>query len=150
MEVGIYNHHPSSWLTVGDIDTYTRLLNQLLPLVLASPPGPKPTLSGLDEIEVSLVDDPTIADVHLNYMNIPGATDVITFPHGEIIISLDTAASQSREFGESKEKELFRYIVHGMLHLHGYLDYTTEDRDTMFAVQEPLVNQLWENREKKN
>ena len=50
---------------------------------LAEPPGPGPApLTELEEIEVSFVSDVTIAQVHQRFMNIPGATDVITFDHG--------------------------------------------------------------------
>ncbi len=41
--------------------------------------------------------------------------------------------------GLPKQEELFRYMVHGLTHLHGYLDYEPEDRAALFAVQEPLV-----------
>jgi probable rRNA maturation factor len=36
-------------------------------------------------------------------------------------------------------RELFRYMIHGLLHLHGYLDGLPEQRELMFSYQEPLV-----------
>lgn len=146
MEIGIYTHHPSPWVTESDITLYTSLLHSLLPHILAEPEGPDSSqLPSLEEVEISLVDDLTIADVHQNFMNIPGATDVITFQHGELIISLDTAISQATEFQEKREKELFRYMTHGLLHLHGYLDYESEDRKTMLDLQEKLISLIWED-----
>jgi probable rRNA maturation factor len=49
---------------------------------------------------------------------------VITFQHGEIFISADTAVRNARRFGNSFADELRLYIVHGLLHLHGF-----DDRD---------------------
>lgn len=79
-------------------------------------------------------------------MNDPTATDVITFPHGdgigEILVSFDTAIRQASEFGEPVFRELFRYMVHGLLHLHGYIDTEPEERERMFSCQEPLVRKF--------
>lgn len=143
MELGLYDHHPLSPLSETAKAHYETLLSQALPLILEEKEGPEPVLSTLDEIEISLVDDPAIARLHRDFMNIEGATDVITFQHGEIIISSDTAAEQAKQYGESPERELFRYMIHGLLHLHGYLDYLPEDRENMFAIQEKLIGQLW-------
>ena len=79
-------------------------------------------LEGLGEIEVSVVSDRVIAGVHKEFMGIEGATDVITFEHGEIVMSAETAERQGREFGQRIEEELGLYIVHGILHLNGYDD----------------------------
>ena len=69
--------------------------------MLALPEGPVPVLSGLDEVEISVVSDDVIRDVHARFLNDPTATDVITFPHGdgigEIIVSFDTAIRQASE-----------------------------------------------------
>src|SRR4051812_40869865 len=43
------------------------------------------------EVEVTIVSDKTIARVHLDFMGLPEATDVITFHHGEIVASAETA-----------------------------------------------------------
>jgi len=67
-------------------------------LVLELATDPVSALTQIQEVEVSLVDDVTIADVHLRFMDIPGATDVITFDHGEIHISVETARQQAMEF----------------------------------------------------
>jgi len=95
-------------------------------------------LESLDEIEVSFVSDRAIADVHRRFMNIAGATDVITFEHGEIIISVATAARYAEEFGQSLEHELGLYIIHGILHLNGCDDLAepaaTRMKETQFAV----------------
>jgi len=96
--------------------------------------------------EISVVDDEVIRDVHARFLNDPTVTDVITFPHGngmgEIIVSYDTAIRQASEFNEPVFRELFRYMVHGLLHLHGYIDTEPEERERMFSRQEPLVREF--------
>lgn len=143
MNIELFDHHPSSWVSLDMETTFLRLLPQAVALVKAAPLGPELHPGDPDYVEISLVDDSTISAVHKKFMNIPGATDVITFQHGEIMISLDTASKQAEEFGESPEKELFRYMVHGLLHLRGYLDYQPDDRATMFELQETIIERLW-------
>lgn len=84
--------------------------------------APGAALELLEEIEVSIVSDKVIAEVHQRFMSIAGPTDVITFGHGEIVISAETAARQAGEFGERLEVELGLYVIHGILHLNGYDD----------------------------
>lgn len=94
-------------------------------------------------IEVALVDNETSARVHEQFMGIEGETDVITFHHGEIVIGVEVAFKQAAENGEPPLRELFRYIVHGLLHLAGHEDEEAADRERMEAAQEPLVARLW-------
>ncbi|MGE9270785.1 MAG: rRNA maturation RNase YbeY [Verrucomicrobiales bacterium] len=101
------------------------------------------TWDALMEVDVALVDDETSDRVHREFMNIPGATDVITFDHGEIVIGLEVARRQACEHGEPEEREVFRYLVHGLLHLAGYEDEEAEDRRRMESIQEALVAMLW-------
>jgi len=111
-----------------------------LEMVLAHPPGPGyPVLPELEEIEVTFVSDRTIAKVHRDFMNIPGATDVITFAHGEIIISTETARENAGLYGRSLDEELARYLVHGLLHLNGYEDETPEQATQMHRAQEEIL-----------
>jgi probable rRNA maturation factor len=94
-------------------------------------------------VEVALVDDETSARVHEQFMGVEGETDVITFHHGEIVIGVEVAFRQAAENGEPPLRELFRYIVHGLLHLAGHEDEEPHDRQRMEAAQEPLVARLW-------
>ncbi len=138
-ELEIYLNAEDSWVNEAFITRCREALERLLPELLAAPPGPDHVLSGLELVEISVVDDPTIARVHADFLNDPTPTDAITFPYGEILVSCDTAARYAREHGLPREEELFRYMVHGLTHLQGYLDYEPADREALFAVQEPLV-----------
>lgn len=142
-QIDIYLNTESSWVTESMLETYRTALHQLLPMLLQNPPGPDHVLTTLDMVEISVVDDATIARIHGEFLNDPTPTDAITFPYGEIIVSCDTAERYAQEHGLSREEELFRYMVHGLTHLHGYLDYEPEDRAALFAVQEPLVAQFF-------
>ena len=101
-------------------------------------------LGGLEVVEVALVDDETSARVHQDFMSIPGETDVITFDHGEIVIGIEVAWRQAGEFGEPEWREVFRYLVHGLLHLAGHEDAEDADREVMETAQEALVAEFWE------
>lgn len=138
-QIEIYINTERDWVTEELAERYRAALQRLLPELMAAPKGPDHVLSELETVEISVVDDPTIAQVHAEFLNDPTATDAITFPYGEILVSCDTAASYAAAHGLSREEELFRYMVHGLTHLHGYLDYEPEDREALFAVQEPLV-----------
>jgi probable rRNA maturation factor len=95
-------------------------------------------LSGLEEVVVTVVSDRRIDGIHRQFMNIPGATDVITFEHGEIILSADTAQRCGAEFGHGTAAEAALYIVHGFLHLNGFRDDTETARTSMHSVQERI------------
>ncbi len=138
-ELELCLHAEGSWVSEDYVACCQAALTALLPELLAAAPGPDHVLSGLELVEISIVDDPTIARVHADFLNDPTPTDAITFHHGEILVSCDTAARYAAEHGLGREEELFRYMVHGLTHLQGYLDYEPADREALFAVQEPLV-----------
>ena len=96
-------------------------------------------LSTLEDVEVTFVSDATIARVHRDFMEIPGATDVITFEHGEIVISTETARENANLYGRPLEEELARYLVHGLLHLNGFEDKTESDASEMHRLQEKIL-----------
>jgi probable rRNA maturation factor len=96
-------------------------------------------LMQLPEIEVAIVSDRVIAQVHRDFMDIPGATDVITFEHGEIVMSAQTAQAYAREYGHSTDRELALYTIHGLLHLNGYDDTTARAATRMHATQDRVL-----------
>ena len=107
-------------------------------------PGPvEELLGGLEEVDVVVVSDRVIARVHRQFMNVLGATDVITFAHGEIVLSASTAARQAREHSETPDREAARYIVHGLLHLNGHEDADPVAAARMWQAQEDILQTLW-------
>jgi probable rRNA maturation factor len=88
------------------------------------------------------VSDRRIAELHRRFLNEPDPTDVITFQHGEIVISAETAQRQARAFRTSLEHELCLYIAHGLLHLRGYDDKTPAGAAEMKRLQESVVKKI--------
>jgi probable rRNA maturation factor len=121
-------------------------LRRFAPVALAECEGegiaPGAPLEGLEEIEVSIVSDRAIAKVHRRFMKIAGATDVITFEHGEIVISAETAARYARENGQRLEHEIGLYIIHGILHLNGHDDLTESAASRMKRTQAEILRRV--------
>jgi probable rRNA maturation factor len=129
---------PEHWLTaIEDIAPHAA------GLALAHAAAADSPLSHLATLEVALVDDETSDRVHRDFMDIEGATDVITFHHGEIVIGTQVAERQAAEYNEPLAREILRYLIHGMLHLAGHEDEQTADRQTMESAQEQIVSTLW-------
>lgn len=102
-------------------------------------------LSGLGEVDVIIVSDKVIADVHVRFMNVEGATDVITFDHGEILISAQTARMNATKYSKSLDEEIALYIIHGLLHLHGYTDKIASEARKMHKLQEEILARCMES-----
>lgn len=126
-----------------DLDGLEVLAGAAVPLCLDQAGGGCPVLHELEEVEVALVSDRVIAQVHRRFMNIPGATDVITFEHGEIVVSVTTAQREALARMEPVSREALRYIVHGLLHLNGHEDAQKEEAAAMWQAQEEVMMRLW-------
>jgi probable rRNA maturation factor len=96
-------------------------------------------ISNVSELNVILVSDRRIAELHQRFMNLRGPTDVITFQHGEIFISVDMARRNGRRLGTSFGHEVRLYLTHGLLHLLGYDDKNPVAAIEMERVQERLI-----------
>jgi probable rRNA maturation factor len=96
-------------------------------------------LAALKELSVVLVSDRRMAELHRRFLQEPGPTDVITFQHGEIFVSTETARRQARRFGTTPDHEMRLYIAHGLLHLHGFDDKDARSSAQMQRAQEKLV-----------
>lgn len=142
-QIELYLHASAPWLAPELAERFAAALQALLPELLAAPHGPAHVLSELECVEISVVDDASIARVHAEFLDDPSATDVITFPYGEILVSCDTAERYAAQHALTPQQELFRYMVHGLVHLQGYLDAAPEERAALFAVQEPLVHRYF-------
>jgi probable rRNA maturation factor len=99
---------------------------------------PKSEIASLNQIYVLIVSDRRMAGLHKEFCGIVGATDVLTFQHGEIVISADTAATQARTFHSSVTAEIQLYVLHGLLHLAGFDDGIPSKRRQMDRLQRRL------------
>lgn len=101
------------------------------------------------EITYVFCNDSQIIGVNNQFLNHDYYTDIITFDYGkanlisgEIFISLDTVASNAAEFKITFEKELYRVIIHGVLHLCGQDDETEKLRFEMISKENLALDQL--------
>lgn len=88
----------------------------------------------IGNISIIFCSDNYILDVNQKYLQHDYFTDIITFDYcegdklsGDLFISVDSVRENSIEYGTEFSEELNRVIVHGILHLIGYDDYTEED-----------------------
>jgi probable rRNA maturation factor len=102
-------------------------------------------LSQLHEVFVWLLSDRRMEQLHRKFLHQTGSTDVLTFQHGEIFISVETAKRQARVFENSLARELRLYLVHGLLHLHGLNDQTPADARKMKTLQEKILSVCSQN-----
>ena len=103
-------------------------------------------LRKLNAIFVLLISDRRMASLHRKFMHQTGSTDVLTFQHGEIFISVETAKRHARLFGNSLNRELCLYIAHALLHLHGFDDRTPAAARKMEAMQNKIIGNYGPDR----
>jgi probable rRNA maturation factor len=97
-------------------------------------------LTRLRQVFAWLISDRRMASLHRKFLHQTGPTDVLTFQHGEIFISVETARRHARMFGKSLVRELQLYIVHGLLHLHGFDDQTQFGARRMEKMQGKILS----------
>lgn len=104
------------------------------------------------ELSISIVDEAEMTDLHVQWMDLPGPTDVLSFPMdemlpfsaeagpgvvGDIVLCPDFAATQA--VAHSVEDEISLLTMHGVLHLLGYDHLEKEEELEMFALQEKIL-----------
>jgi probable rRNA maturation factor len=127
--------------------------------------------AGLAECELSLTltSDLAIRRLNRDFRGIDAATDVLSFsqieqagaappnpcsvrnspglPVGDVVISIDTAIRQAREFGVRPASRLRRLLIHGFLHLIGYdHERSPADARRMFARERTLAAKIDQRR----
>lgn len=118
-----------------DIDfvfKHKRLNNSWLKLVAES------EIKKLGNINIIFCSDNYILDVNVKYLGHDYFTDIITFDYcvknilsGDLFISIDTVRDNAEFYKTEFNDELYRVIVHGLLHLIGYDDHTPEEQKIM-------------------
>ena len=114
-------------------------------------------LTGLKEAQITLVvvEDPQMADLHVQYTGVAGTTDVLTFDlrdqpnlgdeddvEGDIVICIDEAARQADARKHPLRHELLLYAIHGLMHLVGEDDHDDEGYQRMHQREDELLEQL--------
>jgi probable rRNA maturation factor len=118
---------------VAHLRHYLRKANRILPI-------------SLHELSIALVNDATMSRLHVQHMNIPGPTDVLTFPldahSGEIVICVPEARRRCKTSGIPLQNELLLYAIHGMLHLCGFDDRTESGFKKMHRKEDEILTKL--------
>ena len=108
------------------------------------------------ELSIIFVDTTVMSDLHVQWMDEPGPTDVLSFPMdelrpgregdpagpgvlGDVVLCPEVAATQARAAGHSTAEEMLLLTTHGILHLLGYDHAEPEEEKEMFALQRRLL-----------
>lgn len=106
------------------------------------------------DLAISLVDLDEMSQLHQEWMDEPGPTDVLSFPMdemrpdsaatgpgilGDVVLCPTYAARQAEVAGHSLEDEIDLLTVHGILHLLGFDHREEKERTVMFAAQEQFL-----------
>jgi len=98
------------------------------------------------EINYIFCSDARILEVNNQYLQHDYFTDIITFDYseqktisGDIYIGIDTVTSNAEMMGVTYEKELNRVIIHGVLHLCGFKDKTSETEKIMHQKEDEAL-----------
>ena len=93
----------------------------------------------LTGLSIVLVDDVGIAPLNKQFHHTDGPTDVLSFDYGEgqgeLIVSVEHAVTQARQYRSTPSRELALYVIHGLLHLTGYDDLAPRARARMRAAE---------------
>lgn len=103
----------------------------------------------IGEINIIFCSDPYILDLNIKSLNHHFFTDIITFDYcegdilsGDLYISVDTVRANAEFYNTDFDNELYRVIVHGLLHLIGYDDHSDEEIAVMRSKEDFCLNLL--------
>lgn len=110
----------------------------------------------LADLSILLVDETTMADYHLRFMDLPGPTDVLSFPMdelrapdedqeppmgllGDIVLCPQVTARQAGENGREPDAEAEYLLIHGLLHLLGHDHAEPDEKAVMFGLNDKII-----------
>ena len=108
------------------------------------------------ELSIVLVDEPSMEQLHVQWMDEPGPTDVLSFPMdelrpgrededpqpgllGDVVLCPAVAQRDAMKDGQSTAEQLLMLTTHGILHLLGYDHAEPDEEKEMFALQRRLL-----------
>jgi probable rRNA maturation factor len=101
------------------------------------------------QINFIMISDEEIKKLNIKYRKVRRITDVISFlivPEffmGDIYISEKRSQKQAKKYGNTWQQELAYLVIHGVLHLCGYIDYDAVNKAKMFAKQDKIFQCLF-------
>lgn len=114
------------------------------------------------DLSILLVDEPTMEHYHIRFMDLPGPTDVLSFPMDELRAPLDDEEAprgllgdivlcpavterQAAENGRRPDDEAEYLLIHGLLHLLGHDHAEPDEKAVMFALNDKIIA-AWQAR----
>lgn len=107
------------------------------------------------EVSITFVDKDEIHKLNREYRKVDRPTDVLSFPMnedfliegvdsmlGDIVICMDIAKDQAREYGHSLDREIIYLTCHSMLHLLGYDHIEEDDKKIMRGKEKEVMKKL--------
>jgi probable rRNA maturation factor len=108
------------------------------------------------ELAIVLVDEAAMEQLHVQWMDEPGPTDVLSFPMdelrpgtedsptpagllGDVVLCPQVAEAQAQTAGHSTQEELLLLTTHGILHLLGFDHADAEEEREMFGIQRDIL-----------
>ena len=130
-----------------DVDALARQARFMLDRLLIHPES---------ELSLVFVDVPAMTELHIEWMDEPGPTDVLSFPMdelrpgvegqesspgvlGDVVICPQVAGTQALAAGHSRDDEIALLLTHGILHLLGYDHGEPDEHEEMFGLQGELL-----------
>ena len=113
-------------------------------------------VSGEADVAILLVDEGAMESLHVQWMDEPGPTDVLSFPMdelrpgtedapsppgllGDIVLCPQVAETQAKAAGHALIEELILLTTHGLLHLLGFDHAEPDEEREMFGLQRDLI-----------
>ena len=110
----------------------------------------------LADLSILLVDETSMADYHVRFMDLPGPTDVMSFPMdelrapdqdeeppmgllGDIVLCPQVTQRQAAENGREPDAEAEYLLIHGLLHLLGHDHAEPEEKAVMFGLNDKII-----------
>jgi probable rRNA maturation factor len=141
--------HPAEPLIEVSVDhptlsVDTAPLERLLPGIISTE-GKR-----LEALSVVLTGHDLVTRLNRTHLEHDYQTDVLAFPlgdaddavDGEVYVDLDTAYERHNEFGSSFDDEVYRYVIHGVLHLCGHQDDTAEGKSYMHKLEDAYLQRF--------
>ena len=133
--------------TVIDAAEFAALADPVLTAMHVSPAA---------ELNIMFIDPEPMEELHVRWLDLPGPTDVMSFPMdelrpgtpdhetpagtlGDIVVCPQVAAKQALQAGHSAVEEMLLLTTHGILHLLGYDHAEPQEKEEMFALQRTLL-----------
>jgi probable rRNA maturation factor len=113
------------------------------------------------DLSITIVTTQRMEELHIEWMDLPGPTDVLSFPMdemephnsqqgpgmvGDIVLCPDFIEPQAKENGKTIVEELCLLTVHGVLHCLGYDHRDVEEEREMFSLQDAILENWNQNK----